>query len=72
MVHLKGVCKIFLFVKFKLSLPEDLLPKDLIFVWEFIDFGTFSRKMFALQWSNCLFEIFFVLEILLISSAIVV
>ena len=72
MVHLKDVCKILLFVKFRLSLPEDLLPKDLIFVWEFIDFVTFSRKMFVLQWSNCLFEIFFVLEILLISSAIAV
>ena len=33
------------------------LPEDLIFVWEFIDFINFSRKMFGSQWWNCLFEI---------------
>ena len=35
------------------------LPEDLIFVRELVDFVTFSGKMFASQWENCLIEISF-------------
>ena len=49
-----GFWKVFIKLAVRLSFPEDF-----IFVWEFIDFVIFSRKMFASQWWNCLFEIFF-------------
>ena len=50
-------------------LLDKSFPEDFIFARECIDYITFSRKMFALQWWNCLFEIFFLLAILLKSSA---